>query len=61
MLGIHILAWDGMHVITANHVKKHPFYCMSVLLQVEHTLLDAKFKSKTAIKRQMNQTANSIF
>ena len=29
--------------------------------QVEHTLLDAKFKSKTAIKRQMNETADSIF
>lgn len=29
--------------------------------QVEHTLLEAKFKNKTAIKRQMNETGDSIF
>lgn len=31
-----------------------------IWLQVEHTLLEAQLKNKTAIKQQMNETADSI-
>lgn len=34
--------------------------CYRCLTQVEHTLLEASLKSKSAIKQQMNKTADSI-
>lgn len=34
--------------------------CTCIHIQVEHTLLEANLKSKSAIKQQMNKTADSI-
>ena len=45
---LHVLQ-QGIKQTTQEQTHTH------ILAQVEHTLLDAKFKKKSAIQKQMNQ------